>query len=148
MEKSQEPTDSDNFLGCLVVALFVLIWFIGGFRNTPEEPPAQDTHTPTVSAVSYPDPTTFRIVAESAVKPLQDAGIFDDFTKETGIKLSIDYRGPVDVRNAVSNLGKNNRKTVDAYWPGSLLWLPGLREAQSRFGCEDLRGAGRRSGHR
>ena len=71
---------------------------------------------------------TFRIVAESAVKPLQDAGIFDDFTKETGIKLSIDYRGPVDIRNAVSNLGKNNPKTVDAYWPGSSLWLPGSAE--------------------
>ncbi len=40
----------------------------------------------------------------------------------------MNYRGPVDIRNAVSKLGKDNPKTVDAYWPGSSLWLPGSAE--------------------
>jgi Ca-activated chloride channel homolog len=104
----------------IVIGFFVyIIWFY--------HPKPKATSAPT-DAISAADPTTLRIVAESAVKPLQDAGIFDDFTKETGIKLSIDYRGPVDIRNAVSALGKDNPKTVDAYWPGSSLWLPGSAE--------------------
>jgi len=81
--------------------------------------------TPSPVATLPANPNTFRIVAESEVQSLQDAGILDDFTQETGIKLEIAYWGPVDIRNAVSSLSEDNPKTVDAYWPGSSLWLPG-----------------------
>jgi Ca-activated chloride channel family protein len=92
--------------------------------------PSQPDLDATVVQLASADSSTFRIVAESEIKSLQDDGILDDFTKETGIEITINYRGPVDIRNAVSNLGETNPKTVDAYWPGSRLWLPGSAEVE------------------
>jgi len=71
------------------------------------------------------DPNTFRIVAEHDVRNLEEAGLFEQFTKETGVQLTVTYRGPVDIRDAVSQTSKNNPKTVDAFWPASTLWLSG-----------------------
>ena len=123
MEASRKERFSEITIAFLVGAgLIGFLWYsIFGCLCIPT---ANSPIAP-ADAVSSADPTTFRIVAESEVKMLQDTGILDDFTNETGIKLTIDYRGPVDIRNAVNNLGKNNPKNVDAYWPGSSLWLPG-----------------------
>jgi len=112
-----------TYMGWVMTLCFALIflWIIS-------HQPTPNALTTPADAISSADPATFRIVAESEVKTLQDAGILDDFTKETGIKLTLNYRGPVDIRNAVSKLGKDNPKTVDAYWPGSSLWLPGSAE--------------------
>lgn len=119
-----DASEKDNSWVVLIVFLVATgyLWYI----NTDTHP--SPTTTPpiaTAEAIASADPNTFRIISESEVKTLQDAGILDDFTQETGIELTINYRGPVDIRSAVANLGKNNPKTVDAYWPGSSLWLPG-----------------------
>ena len=103
MDTSQEEETSEPSLWEIAgqiagTIIFILLELASCNRpSSPILPP-----TAPATAVSYPDPTTFRIVAESAVKTLQDAGILDDFTKETGIQLTIDYAGPVDIRNAVS----------------------------------------------
>ena len=71
------------------------------------------------------DPSTFRILAEHDVRNLEEAGLFEQFTQETGVRLTVTYRGPVDIRDMVAKTSKNNPKTVDAFWPASTLWLSG-----------------------
>lgn len=122
-------TEDRTAPGCWLVVLALVLAFGIVKACGPTPPPSNPPPAPT-SAGSTAESTSFRIVAESEVKTLEDAGILDAFTKETGIQLSMDYRGPVDIRNAVSNLSKKNPKTVDAYWPGSSLWLPGSSTVQ------------------
>lgn len=82
--------------------------------------------TPTViTPVATPSPTGFRIIAGSEVKTLEDAGIFQDFTGQTGIKLEIQYKGSVDIKNLVNAYTASNPGDVDAFWPASAIWLPG-----------------------
>ncbi len=78
-----------------------------------------------VTPVSTPNPTDLRIVAGSEVKTLEDAGIFKEFTKQTGINLNIRYKGSVDIKNLVNSYAQNNPGDVDAFWPASPIWLPG-----------------------
>lgn len=72
-----------------------------------------------------PAPSAFRIVAGSEIKTLEDAGIFQDFTKQTGIPLNIRYKGSVDIKNLVSAYAANNPGDIDAFWPASPIWLQG-----------------------
>lgn len=125
MDATRKAGSWGKTIAFLVAAILICyVWY----NRVP--PPTSIAPIAPADAVSSADPTNFRVIAESEVKTLQDAGILNDFTKETGIKLTINYRGPVDIRNAVSNLGKNNPKQVDAYWPGSSLWLPGSSTVQ------------------
>jgi len=71
------------------------------------------------------DPNTLQIVAGSEVKTVADAGIFDDFTKQSGVKVNISFKGSVDIKNAISRANANNPKTVDVFWPASTLQLSG-----------------------
>jgi Ca-activated chloride channel homolog len=81
---------------------------------------------PTVTTtVPIPNPTDFRIIAGSEVKTLEDAGIFRDFTKQSGINLNIRYKGSVDIKNLVNAYAVKNPGDVDAFWPASPIWLPG-----------------------
>lgn len=82
--------------------------------------------TPTrVPSVATPSPTDLRIIAGSEVKTLEDAGIFREFTKQTGITLDIRYKGSVDIKNLVNAYTARNPGDVDAFWPASPIWLPG-----------------------
>jgi Ca-activated chloride channel family protein len=123
--QKEESTDSPMSGVLTFIILMIAAWVVFSPHPTPSPSPSPATPA---DAISSADPASFRIVAESEVKTLQDAGILADFTQETGIQLTLNYRGPVDIRNAVSKLGKDNPKTVDAYWPGSSLWLPGSAE--------------------
>src|SRR5687768_6391939 len=90
-------------LGIIVVCMAAVV--APGFSSQSDNPSAAD---PIVQA----DPNTFRIVAESEVKSLEDAGILADFTEETGVKLTIGYKGPVDIKTAVDGLADDNPDTV------------------------------------
>ncbi len=68
---------------------------------------------------------TLRIVADDAIRAMEDKGILADFTKTSGIGLSIEYKGSIDIKNQVLAIAKNNPRTVDAFWPASSIWLPG-----------------------
>lgn len=84
------------------------------------------SRTPTVAIpVATPNPTDLRIIAGSEVKTLEDAGIFKEFTRQTGINLDIRYKGSVDIKNLVSAYTAKNPGDVDAFWPASPIWLPG-----------------------
>jgi len=85
--------------------------------SLPEPTPA--------TVIPTSNPTDFRIIAGSEVKTLEDAGIFRDFTKQTGINLNIRYKGSVDIRNMVNSYAQKNPGDVDAFWPASPIWLPG-----------------------
>ena len=87
----------------------------------------------TASQGTSSQPTPFRIVAESGVKLLEDAGIFTDFTKATGIALTTDYQGSVDIRLKVESYTQDNPGDVDAFWTASPIWMPGslVREKTS-----------------
>jgi Ca-activated chloride channel family protein len=78
-------------------------------------------------------PAPFRIVAASEVKLLEDAGIFADFTRATGIPLSTEYRGSVEIKLRVEAYAKDNPGDVDAFWTASPIWMPGslVREKTS-----------------
>lgn len=108
---------SDRILLGLVALVFVFLCVIGWMQNRP---PIQG-----VQPAPSPDPDSFRIVAESEVQSLADAGILADFTTETGIDIALNYAGPVDIQMALANLEDSNPHTVDAYWAGSSLWLRG-----------------------
>lgn len=85
--------------------------------------------TPTPDATTVQPQTTnsgaLRIVAGSEIKTLEDAGVFSDFTKSTGIDVSLTYKGSVDIKNQVLAMAKNNPKTVDAFMAASAIWYPG-----------------------
>lgn len=98
-----------------ILVLFAILTVACGFAPGP-------TVTTTVPT---PNPTDFRIIAGSEVKTLEDAGIFRDFTKQTGIHLNIQYKGSVDIKNMVSAYAAKNPGDVDAFWPASPIWLPG-----------------------
>ncbi len=123
----QAHAAGNSFLAWTTWAAWMIVLCVVANLCNPPQTNNSDPITPSPSPASV----AFRIVAESPVKMLQDAGILDDFSRETGIQLAISYRGPVDIRNAVANL-KNNPKTVDAYWPGSSLWLSGSYTVEPR----------------
>ena len=78
-------------------------------------------------------PAPFRIVAASEVKLLEDAGVFADFTRATGIPLLTEYRGSVEIKLKVEAYTENNPGDVDAFWTASPIWMPGslVREKTS-----------------
>ena len=67
----------------------------------------------------------FRIEATSVVRQLEEAGIFRDFTKRTGIPVKLDYYGDVDLLLKVEDYSQNAQENVDAMWLGSPIWAPG-----------------------
>lgn len=101
-------------LKCILVVFAILMVACG---SSPR--PTVTTAIPTANR------TDFRIIAGSEVKTLEDAGIFRDFTKQTGINLNIRYKGSVDIRNQVNSYAQKNPGDVDAFWPASPIWLPG-----------------------
>ena len=86
---------------------------------------ACSTATSPLNSSPQGDPNTLQIVAGSEVKTLADAGVFDDFTKQSGIKINITFKGSVDIKNSIKRTNANNPKDVDVYWPASTLQLSG-----------------------
>ncbi len=120
----EKENDEEGKFPVALILVGILLWSMINLCTPPQ--PEKGAHaTLPANASPSPDSTKFRIVAESPVRMLQDGGILDAFSKETGIQLAITYLGPVDIRNAVSRLSKDKPVPVDAYWPGSSLWLPG-----------------------
>lgn len=70
------------------------------------------------------DPNVFQLVANSDVKTLDAAGIFKDFTTQSGIDLNITYKGSVDIKNAIAALNAKTPTAVDAFLPASSLQIP------------------------
>lgn len=110
----------------VAIILYTIVVFAIIRGCTPRPPSSAIPTFPTLSPTP-PDPTAFRILAEGGVKPLEESGILADFTHETGIQVAIQYGGPVEIRNAntLANNKGTPQKIVDAYWPGSSIWLKG-----------------------
>ena len=109
-------------IGAVAVGAVLICLFAANF--------AKKAPLPSDTPATQPPSNTFQIVAESEVKSLQDAGILSEFTKETGIETALTYRGPVDIQAAIAKLKNGSPGTVDAYWPGSSLWLPGSSDVE------------------
>lgn len=96
-----------------ITSLFVMAFMLFGCAST----------TPVITPTA--DPKTLRIVAASEVKLLEDAGVFADFTKQTGIAVSTRYLGSVEVKLKVQAYTQANPGDVDVFWAASPIWLPG-----------------------
>lgn len=100
-----------TFVSLIVILAILLAGCEGSSNAEPQQPNT--------------DPNTLQIVAGSEVKTLADAGVFDDFTKQSGVKVNLTFKGSVDIKNAISQITSNNPKTVDVFWPASSLQLSG-----------------------
>ena len=109
---------SNKKLYILVAWLALFAILLGACRREPD-PEINPEATESV------DQGEFRIEATSVVRQLEEAGIFRDFTKRTGISIRLDYYGDVDLLLKVEDYSQNAPENVDAMWLGSPIWAPG-----------------------
>ena len=65
----------------------------------------------------YGGDVTLRILSGSENQELE--GILDDFARERGVNIEMDYRGSLDIMRTL----QGESIDYDAVWPASSLWL-------------------------
>lgn len=70
-------------------------------------------------------PQSIQIEATSAVKRLEDAGVFQDFTSKTGIPVTLRYFGDVELMLKINSYSQSAPTNVHAMWLGSPVYAPG-----------------------
>ena len=68
-------------------------------------------------AFDYGGDVTLRILSGSENQELE--GILDDFVRERGVNIEMDYQGSLDIMRAL----QGETIDYDAVWPASSLWL-------------------------
>jgi len=99
------------FSGIVTIALLLAAC---GSQPAPELEPTETV-----------DPGALRIEATSVVRQLEEAGIFDDFTAQSGIPVHLKYFGDVELLLKVENYTNDAPAGVDGMWLGSPIWAPG-----------------------
>lgn len=105
--------------------MVLLVLILGACSTAPA--PTDETPIPTSG------PNELRALMGAEMKLLEDAGIFRDFTSQTGIKIQASYKGGVDIRNLVRSWGDQNPGTFDIVGSPSPIWLTSslIRDKQS-----------------
>ena len=67
--------------------------------------------------INYGGDVTLRILSGSENQELE--GILDDFARERGVNIEMDYQGSLDIMRAL----QGETIDYDAVWPASSLWL-------------------------
>ena len=86
-------------------------------------------------AFDYGGDVTLRILSGSENQELE--GILDDFARERGVNIEMDYQGSLDIMRTL----QGETIEYDAVWPASSLWLTAgdtqyrVKHAQSISGC-------------
>lgn len=70
-------------------------------------------------------PQSLQIEATSAVRRLEEAGIFQDFTARTGVPVTLRYFGDVELMLKINSYSQSAPTNVHAMWLGSPVYAPG-----------------------
>lgn len=117
----------------LTLSIVILAMLACGFTPTPVEADPVQSNAPQFQVTVAPQPVTFNIVGTSHLAPLVANKVFADFPawlQKTypdmpAVTITVDSDKPATyIRDMLDPTLGNKSPDVDAYIPGSRLWLP------------------------
>ena len=102
-------------LSVCILALALILTACG--PAAPESTVSADDPADGEQAYNYGGDVTLRILSGSENQELE--GILDDFARERGVNIEMDYQGSLDIMRTL----QGESIEYDAVWPASSLWL-------------------------